>query len=192
MTSCPPAPDTLPDAAETGGDEPALIAAAVAGNTAAFGQLVRRHQARVFNFVRQMTRHHQDAEDLTQQTFVKAWHHLSGFDLQRPLVNWLLTIARNTTRNHFRDVRRWEEMPAETASADPTPAHRAEEAESAGNLWTFARTVLSQREFEVMWLRFAEELSVRDTARIVGLTETHVKIIVFRARRALQKKGTVS
>jgi RNA polymerase sigma-70 factor (ECF subfamily) len=47
--------------------------------------------------------------------------------------------------------------------------------------------VLSQREFEVLWLRFAEELSTEETARVAGLTKVHVKVIVFRARRQLLK-----
>src|SRR4051812_46809710 len=76
--------------------EAALIRDAAAGDTRAFGELVHTHHRRVFNFLNQMTRQHQDAEDLTQQTFVKAFHHLARFDQQRPLINWLLTIARNS------------------------------------------------------------------------------------------------
>ncbi len=88
------------------GDEGALIRAAAGGDTGAFGELVHTHHRRVFNFLRHMTRHHQDAEDLTQQTFIKAFHHLASFDLRRPLLNWLFTIARNTALNHFRDVKK--------------------------------------------------------------------------------------
>ena len=168
-------------------DEAALVREAAAGDTRAFGQLVHRHHRRVFNFLSQMTRHHQDAEDLTQQTFLKALHHLARFDQQRPLINWLLTIARNTALNHFRGVKKWDELPDEAAAHGPSPAREAEEKEQAENLWTRARELLSPREFEVLWLRFAEEMSTRETAAVVGLTETHVKVLVFRARQALLK-----
>lgn len=178
-------PSTGP--AEPCAAEAALIREAAAGDTRAFGELVHTHHRRVFNFLNQMTRQHQDAEDLTQQTFVKAFHHLARFDQQRPLINWLLTIARNSALNHFRDVKKWEEMPADAASYEPTPAHQAERKEQQENLWARARTLLSPHEFEVLWLRFAEELSTRETARVVGLTETHVKVLVFRARQALLK-----
>jgi len=184
----PPADGPVAGANEAGCDEPALVRAAAAGDQRAFGELVHSHHARVFNFLRQMTRHHQDAEDLTQQTFVKAFHHLARFDPHRPLVAWLLTIARNTALNHFRDVKKWVEMPREAASAEPTPAHHAEQKEQGENLWALARRLLAPREFEVLWLRFAEELSTRETARVVGLTETHVKILVYRARQALLKR----
>jgi RNA polymerase sigma-70 factor (ECF subfamily) len=62
-----------------------------------------------------------------------------------------------------------------------------EEKEQSDRLWTRAKELLSPREYEVLWLRFAEELSTRETAQVVGLTETHVKVLVFRARQVLLK-----
>ncbi len=170
-----------------GADEAELIRTTLAGDGRAFDTLVRTHHRRVYHYLRQMTRHEQDAEDLTQQTFIKAFHHLAGFDRQRPLVNWLLRIARNTALNHFRDTKSWDELPAESASHEPSPAHAAENSEAATNLWDRARALLAPREFEILWLRFAEELSTAETARVVGLTQTHVKVLVFRARRTLLK-----
>jgi len=187
FASEPRADRPAPGPAEPCREEAALIRDAAGGDTRAFGELVHTHHRRVFNFLHQMTRQHQDAEDLTQQTFVKAYHHLARFDQQRPLINWLLTIARNSALNHFRDVKKWEEMPLDAASSEPTPARQAERKEQAENLWARARALLSAHEFEVLWLRFAEELSTRETARVVGLTETHVKVLVFRARQALLK-----
>lgn len=172
---------------DAGCDEAALIRETVAGDSRAFEQIVHVHHRRVFNFLYQMTRHQQDAEDLTQQTFIKAFHHLARFDQQRPLINWLLTIARNTALNHFRDVKKWDELPADAAGHEPSPARQTEQKEQTANLWERARALLSPREFEVLWLRFAEEMSTRETARVVGLTETHVKVLVFRARQTLLK-----
>ena len=119
-----------------------LVRAAAGGDVPAFEKLVQRHHRRVFSFVLQMTRHREDAEDLTQQAFVKAFRHIRRADPARPIINWLFTIARR---------------------------------------------VLSQREFEVLWLRFAEEMSTKETARITGLTQIHVKVLVHRARRQLMK-----
>lgn len=168
-------------------DESAIVLAASRGNRGAFEQLVHLHHQRVLNFVYQMTRHRQDTEDLTQQTFVKAFQHIDRVDPTRPIVNWLLTIARRTTLNHFRSVRKWEYVPTELASGDPSPARQLEQQERSDNLWARARRVLSQREFEVLWLRVAEEMSVEETARVVGLTQIHVKVIVHRARQHLLK-----
>lgn len=168
-------------------DEAAVVLAASRGSRAAFEQIVRLHHPRVLNFVYQMTRQRQDAEDLTQQTFLKAYQHIHRVDPTRPIINWLLTIARRTALNHFRSVRKWEYIPSELPSTEPSPARQLEQTERAENLWARARRVLSRREFEVLWLRFAEEMSTEETARVIGLTQIHVKVLVHRARQHLLK-----
>lgn len=173
-----------PPAATEIADEADLVRASLA-EPRTFEHIVRRHSRRVFNFIYQLTRQRQDAEDLTQQTFIKAYRNLHRFDCARPLINWLLTIARRTALNHFRDARRWEAVPDNLAGTEPSPATTVEHREQGENLWARARRILSQREFEVMWLRFGEELSTEETARITGLTSTHVKVIVHRARQQL-------
>jgi len=182
--------EPLPVSTEGGCDEAGLVRETLGGEAGAFDEIVRTHHRRVFNFVFHLTRHRQDAEDLTQMTFIKAYTHLGSFDGSRPLINWLLTIARNNALNHFRAARRWEEMPESVPTNEPSPAHAAEEREHGENTWARARAVLAQREFEVLWLRYGEDLSVQETARVVGLTQTHVKVLVFRARRTLLKEGS--
>ena len=157
------------------------------GGAGAFEEIVRAHSSRIFNFVFQMTRQRQDAEDLVQQTFIKAYHNLHRFDGSRPIINWLLTIARRSALNHFRSAKKWEQMPETIASNEASPATTAEQREKNENLWIDARRLLSQREFEIMWLRFGEDLSIEETARVAGLTQTHVKVIAFRARKRLMK-----
>ncbi len=167
--------------------EAELVAATLAGDGRAFDQLVRLHSSRVFNYIHQMTRHAQDAEDLTQQTFIKAYRALDRFDTSRSLVAWLLTIARRTALNHFRDTRQFVEFSEETADGTASPVRDAERNDRVENLWSEARRILSPRHYEVLWLRFGEDMSVEETARVTGLTQTHIKILVFRARHKLAK-----
>jgi RNA polymerase sigma-70 factor (ECF subfamily) len=152
-----------------------------------FENVVRLHSPRVFNFVYQMTRHRHDAEDVVQQTFIKAYNNLHRFDGSRPIINWLLTIARRTALNHFRSAKKWEEVPESAASSEPSPSIVEEQREEKQNLWADARRLLSQREFQVLWLRFGEDRSIEETAQICGLTQTHIKVIVFRAKKLLMK-----
>jgi RNA polymerase sigma-70 factor (ECF subfamily) len=182
-----PAEEFVPLPAEAPADEAGLVRDTLGANPQAFEEIVRRHSRRVFSFLHQFTRHRQDAEDLTQQTFIKAFQNLHRFDCNRPLINWLLTIARRTALNHFRSAKKWESVPESAASPGPSPDRQAEEKDEAAGLWERARRILSQREFEVLWLRFAEELSTEETARIAGITETHVKVLVYRARQQLLK-----
>ena len=178
-------PISLP--AEIDADEAALVSDTLGGDVRAFDRIVTTHHRRVFNFIYQMTRQRQDAEDLTQQTFIKAFDNLPRFDPRRPLINWILTIARNNTLNHFRAAKKWEPVSEHTAGTGPSPAAAAEHSDRSDSLWAKARAVLSRREFEILWLRFGEDMSVEETARVVGLTQTHVKVLVYRARQALLK-----
>ena len=184
-----PQPDETDAVAAT---EASLVRATLLGDSRAFDEIIRLHHRRVFHFLHQMTRQRQDAEDLTQQTFIKAYHHLDRFDPARPMINWLLTIARRTALNHFRTPGKWEEVQAEVASPGPSPARSAEERDETENLWSKMRAVLSRRQFEILWLRFGEGLSTAETAQIVGLTQTHVKVLIFRARQVLGKGETTS
>ncbi|HEX9784498.1 MAG TPA: sigma-70 family RNA polymerase sigma factor [Opitutaceae bacterium] len=182
-----PAGDPVSSGIETPTTEAALVRATLDGDAGAYADLVHMHSRRVYNYIHQMTRQVQDAEDLTQQAFIKAYASLHRFDTERPLINWLLTIARRCTLNHFRAARRWEAISEDVASSVPSPSESAERRDQVESLWERARRDLSQREFEVMWLRYAEEFSVEETARITGLTRPHVKILVFRARHRLMK-----
>lgn len=167
--------------------EGTLVRAAAAGDSRAFEQLVHSHSRRVYGYLVQLTRNAHDADDLAQQTFIKAHRHLGTFDCERPLINWLLTIARRTALNHFRDTKKWEPAKEDIPSTAPSPAHVLEQNERTENLWARARRILSAREHEVLWLRFAQEMSTEETARVTGLTRIHVKVIVHRARQRLLK-----
>jgi RNA polymerase sigma-70 factor, ECF subfamily len=157
------------------------------GDPDAFSRIVGVYHARVFGFLKQMTRHRQDAEDLTQQTFLKAFHNLARLDLSRPLIHWLLTIARNNALNHFRSAKPFEPVPEHLPAAELSPDQSAEAQDAQTDLWEKARAILPPRQFEILWLRYGEDFSVKETAQIVGLTQTHVKILVFRARHTLLK-----
>jgi RNA polymerase sigma-70 factor (ECF subfamily) len=187
MTPPSEAPESAASTSAPTASEAELIRATVDGDSLAYAEIVRTHHRRVYNFLFQLTRHSHDAEDLTQHTFIKAYQNLPRFDPQRPLINWLLTIARHSALNHFRDTKKWNELPADTAGREPSPAEVAETHDRTRNLWDRARALLSPREFEVLWLRFSEELSTEETARVTGLTQTHVKVLVYRARQTLLK-----
>ena len=91
------------------------------GTRPSFEQLVSEHEERIFNFILQFLRHRQDAEDLTQETFVKAYRSFDRYDPLLPFAPWLFTIARRTVASHFRSARQFEELTEEreTGASDP-------------------------------------------------------------------------
>jgi RNA polymerase sigma-70 factor (ECF subfamily) len=72
------------------------------GNDEAFEQLVHKYLSPIYNFIFQLTRDQNVAEDLTQETFIKAWKHFARFDQKKSFKTWLFTIAKNTTYDYFK------------------------------------------------------------------------------------------
>jgi RNA polymerase sigma-70 factor (ECF subfamily) len=158
---------------------------AQAGEWAGFDELVRRFEARIYRFVLNCCGHAVDARELTQETFVTAYQHLHQFDASRSLTTWLFTIARRKCIDRGRRARPVceDELPELPDTDDP--ATLLDRREAAQDLWRRARGVLSEAQFQVLWLRYAEDLSVREVARVVRKTQPHVKVLLFRARRVL-------
>jgi RNA polymerase sigma-70 factor, ECF subfamily len=87
-------------------DDAALIAAALGGQKQAFADLVRKYQRRVYGTALHITGNHGDADDVAQETFVKAYRHLGDFDGRSDLFTWLYRITVNTAINHLRGQKR--------------------------------------------------------------------------------------
>lgn len=158
-------------------DDSLLARQARDGSSAAFGTLVHRHHGRVYGFLLTLTRHRQDAEDLTQETFLRAWNKLHLFDPALPLPPWLFTIAR---RLSIAALRKSRPPPAEL----PFPT----ESQPACNslwLWEMAKRDLSADAYSALWLHYREELSLKEVAGVLGKREGAVKVILHRARKTL-------
>ena len=155
-------------------------------DTRAFAELLDLFGPRVHGFLCKMVGNTHDAEDLTQEVFVKAYRNIRKFDPSRPFPPWLFTIARRTALNHFRSRKTWVELPEEMiGSGEDGPEREADLHERVDNLWAKARRVLTGREFEALWLRFGEELSTAETAAATGQSVPGIKTLIFRARQRL-------
>ncbi len=158
-------------------DDSLLARQAREGSSAAFGTLVHRHHGRVYGFLLTLTRHRQDAEDLTQETFLRAWNKFHLFDPAMPLLPWLFTIAR---RQSIAALRKSRPLPADLPfPGEPEPA--------CGSLWLWdvAKRDLSADAYSALWLHYREELPLKDVAVILGKREGAVKVILHRARKSL-------
>jgi RNA polymerase sigma-70 factor, ECF subfamily len=160
-----------------------------AGSLAAFEELVYRYEGRIYAFVTQCCRNRADAQELTQDTFVRAFQAIAQFDPRRGFAPWLFTIARRKCIDHHRAAPpavAEEPMPELPDLVDPSELlARREERE---NLWQLARRRLPEAQFQALWLRYAEDMSVAGIARVLGKTQTHVKVLLFRARNTLARE----
>jgi len=165
-----------------------LASRAQAGCLAAFDELVTRYEHRVYAFVGLWCRNLTDARDLTQETFVKAFHSLGQYDTRRSFSAWLFTIARRKSIDHRRASPPCgdEAVPELADGSDPSQA--LSQREESARIWALARRYLPETQFQAVWLKYAEELSVAEIARVLGKTRTHVKVLLFRARQTLSAR----
>lgn len=153
------------------------------GCFSSFGELVRRYDSRVYNFLLRRTRHVEDAEDLTQEAFGRAWERLSSYDPTRRFSTWLFTIAARLAITRHRRARHSRTLSeVEVVQLTATDQHQEP---AAARLWAVAAGVLKDDQYTSLWLRYVEDMSIGEIARVLGKTEVGVRVSLFRARQAL-------
>ena len=164
----------------------ALVRDAINGNANAFAGLVQRYSGRLYHFLISMGLARQDAEDLVQDTLLKAFQNLPRYDAQYSFSTWLFTIGRRQAINHLRDKRKV--LPLEARRAAQAVAGPEKILDEASNIWQSAAEVLSEQQYTVLWLRYGETLPVRQIAEQTGLSEQNARVILHRARACLAEK----
>jgi RNA polymerase sigma-70 factor, ECF subfamily len=173
-----------------GGDaERALIDRARAGDTEAFAALYDQHLARVYRHVYYHVGNRADAEDLTQQVFLRAWQAMPRYQPTAvPFVVWLLTIAHNLTVSFYR--RKKDDRPLDL---DPIARERWADPEASAvsryDREAVRRAILNLRpdHRSVVVLRFLEGLSYDVIAAAIGKSEGNVRVIQHRALQELRR-----
>lgn len=167
-------------------NEPEWIERASAGDQQAWTHLVQQHQTAVFRLAYLLLGNAEDAQDVAQEVFVRAWRALERFEPNRPLQPWLLEITRNQCSNWRRSLgrylaalTRWRQ----TQSFAATEMRLPEAAAAA--LWQSVRQ-LSQADQEVIYLRCFLELSVEECAQTLGIAPGTVKSRLSRALARLR------
>jgi RNA polymerase sigma-70 factor (ECF subfamily) len=182
-------------------DESALVASAQGGNPAAFEELVRRYQSKILRLTFMITRNQEDAEDGTQEAFLKAFTHLPGFRGNSRFYTWLVRIAINEALLQLRQRRRCPRQISldepiegdsgpvlrELADWRPNPEERFASAEIR-NILDDLLDQLKPKYGIVLVLRDLEELSIQETASVLALSVSSVKTRLLRARLGLRKE----
>ena len=164
------------------------VARARAGDTAAFAALVRRHQDRVFGFILRMLDTRDEAMELTQDVFVKAWQALPGWRPEARFSTWLLQIARNAALDQLRRRRVVQFAPLDdgmdVADTAPGPEARYASRQRQALLENALQQIAAEHR-EILLLREIEDLSYAELAAVLGIAEGTVKSRLARARAAL-------
>jgi RNA polymerase sigma-70 factor (ECF subfamily) len=171
-------------------DEATLIHRAQSGDMAAWEPLVLAHQEPVFRYAYLLLGDPDDADDIAQETFMRAWRYLARFDPARPLRPWLLSIASNLASNRRRSAGRYLSALTRGFRNEPPPATLEEK--SAHHLQAEhlrkAVQALNVTDQQIVYLRYFLDLSVTETADALNIARGTVK---SRLSRALEKLRTI-
>ena len=181
---------------EKGEEEGQLVRLAQSGEEAAFEELIRRHQQRVFGLVSGILRRREDVEDVVQQVFLKVFVSLKRFDQRAAFSTWLYKISVNECWDYLRkkkvrpllyEADLSEEQVSRldgVVSADQPPASSSDRAE-ARDLLERMMEKLPEQDRQLLVLKEVEGFSVQELAEILDLNVNTVKVRLFRARARL-------
>jgi RNA polymerase sigma-70 factor, ECF subfamily len=191
-------PAVVPDPSGEGN----LVARAKSGDTSAFAELVKRYERKIYRLAKNITQNDEDAEDVLQDAFLKAYEHLSGFQGQSKFYTWIVRIAVNEALMKLRKRRgdRFvsldepidtgeEEVKREIAVWEGNPEQQYSQ-EELQRILNEAVEGLKPDFRTVFTLRDIEELSTEETAEVLGISVPAVKSRLLRARLALREKLT--
>lgn len=171
-------------AARVPSDE-ALARLAQGGSKASFGTLIDRYEGRILGYLRRRVRPATDAEELAQETFVRAWVALPRFKPELSFSTWLFTIASRLAVDHYRQhQKKIAAMPSEMPA--PAPRDHPERSETS-RVWDTAQAILPPDQMTVLWLRYAAGLEIGQIAKALGRTGVGVRVLLFRARERLAR-----
>ena len=183
-------------------DETPLVARAREGDTRAFGELVQHYEGKIFRLAQHVTQNREDAEDVLQETFMKAYEHLDQFQGNSKFYTWIVRIAVNQAlmklrrRKTDRSVSLDETIDTgedtvvrEIAAWGEDPEQRFTR-EELGGILDSAIQSLEPPYRSVFVLRDIDELSTEETADVLGLSVPAVKSRLLRARLQLREKLT--
>src|SRR6202046_1189243 len=181
-------------------DEAQMIASILAGDTQLYHQLIRPYERSVYMMALSYMKNEADAEDVAQEAFLKAFHHLASFRSESKFSTWLVGIALNEARSRLRreGVLRMDSLDDTTEDGGPvSPAilrdwrevpSEAVERKEIRQMLREAITGLPEKYREVFILRDVEELNIFETAAALRITVGNVKVRLHRARLMLQKQ----
>jgi RNA polymerase sigma-70 factor (ECF subfamily) len=183
-------------------DESALVARAREGDLAAFNELVNSYSRKIFRLAKHITQNDEDAEDVLQETFLKAFEHLGDFQGQSKFYTWIVRIAVNESLMKLRKRKSDRSVPLdepvdtgedtvvrEIAVWDENPEQQYSR-EELGQILDEAVQGLRPAFRTVFVLRDIEELSTEETAEALGISVPAVKSRLLRARLQLREKLT--
>lgn len=161
-----------------------LVSQTLQGDQDAYAQLVDRYKKQIYNLMYRHTNSADDAAEMTQDIFCKAYERLNTYQHEKSFFSWLYTMALNMTRDRKRKqnyhYERMNQISHEMEKSSPSPSKQIESSEQTEHLWR-ALDHLSDNRKEMVILRYRHDHSIQDLAEIFNLSESAIKMRLHRA-----------
>ncbi|MDP4238082.1 MAG: RNA polymerase sigma factor [Bacteroidota bacterium] len=169
-----------------------LIALSKRNDDKAFRKIVEDYHAMVYSLAFRILCNEEDAKDLVQETFIKVWINLSGYQPDRKFSTWLYTIATNLCLDKLKSVEhRFQYNTQDETLKELVSSDNAEQTiinSELGEIIYALTNELTPKQKIVFTLRSLEELEIAEIVQITGLSPTKIKSNLFLARQAIRKK----
>jgi RNA polymerase sigma-70 factor (ECF subfamily) len=171
-------------------DDTPLVYRAIERDQEAFGELYDRHVVRVYRHIYYMVGNAAEAEDLTAQTFLRAWEAIDRYQVRgAPFVSWLLRIAHNLGVSFLRSKRESSQLHDGIVDEKPRIDPESSYVQTAEEeLVREAILRLRDEQRQVIILRFIEDLDYKEVAEIIGKSVAAIRVIQHRALNSLRKQ----
>jgi RNA polymerase sigma factor (sigma-70 family) len=169
------------------GEDQYLVALAVGSqDTAAFGELIRRHQSQVRNFLRKLAGDTSMADDLAQDCFLHAWDKLQTYSGRGSFVGWLLKVAYTTFLQSKRKSKRYAEVLDEAGYVAQTESRSYTQISNEVSDLDKLLAVLTEEERAIMIMSYACGLSHREIGEATGMPVGTIKSVIFRGKEKIR------
>lgn len=160
------------------------------GNSYAFTYIVDRHKDKAFNLAFRICCNREEAEEIAQDSFLKAYRSLKNFKMKSSFATWLYRIVYNSAISHIRirkaNILSLEDFPADAIDFTGTNTSEEEaEKEYKSSLVNFALQKINEEERGLISLYYYEEMSTDEITDVTGISKSNVKVKLFRARQKM-------
>jgi len=169
-----------------------LVERCLQGDRSAFAIIVERYKRQIYSIAYSMTRNHADADDLSQDTFIKAYENLRRFNLGTNFCSWLCRIAVNLCIDYLRHKKRFPEDPLDNQSQmlsnpDLNPHDNVESNELMESIMAAVDSLPADQRTVVV-LREVQGIGLKDIAEIMNCSESTIRWRLHYARKKLRKR----
>lgn len=163
-----------------------LAVEVASGSLIAFEELVCRYSPRLFHFLRHRLSSNQDIEDLIQETFLKAFRSIERYNPEFKFSTWLYTVALRLAISHYRTNKR-KDLSSIPVHPPLDPQEIVTRRDRSRKMWALAKS-LHNKQYEALWLRYMEDMAVKEISLVMNKTQVQVRVLLHRARLNLGKK----